>query len=53
MCRASGREFYRILESRLLCGDLDSDEACFVDYEVGIGNCIELPPTVQNGLDDC
>src|SRR5688572_22782842 len=41
------------IDSRLACGDYESDDACLTDYSVGYEDCVQLPENISRGLDGC
>jgi len=47
------REFTTCLNQRLECGDLMSDEVCYIDYDVGYDSCITLPQAIERDLEMC
>ncbi len=41
------------LDARLSCTDDDSADPCLDDYYVGYDACVQLPETIQRGLESC
>lgn len=46
-------EYTTCIKDRLDCNEVTSIGPCDSDAEVGIEQCVELPNTVENALDDC
>jgi hypothetical protein len=47
------RNYTACIDARLTCGDYESEQACFDDYDVGYDACIQLPESITRGLDGC
>jgi hypothetical protein len=47
------RNYTACIDSRLTCGDYESDNACIDDYAVGYDACVQLPESISRGLDGC
>lgn len=46
-------ELNTCLDDKLACGDVGPTLACFEDFDLGLGNCIEPPNSVKRGLGEC
>lgn len=47
------QELTSCLNRKLECNEPDQADPCFADFDLGAKECIELPNSVQRGLNDC
>lgn len=47
------QELTECVDRKLECNDYESDEVCYDDFQIGARDCIELPNSVERGLEDC
>ncbi|MGB1014371.1 MAG: hypothetical protein ACPG4T_09590 [Nannocystaceae bacterium] len=46
-------EYSTCIDNRLVCASPSTANGCIDDFNLGLGECIGLPPSIQRDLDDC